>query len=41
MSEETAVGLMKTIIADQRQIIEDVTGKSAEEIRSQTGRNPY
>jgi len=31
MSEETAVGLMKTIIADQRKIIADVTGKPAEE----------
>lgn len=31
MSEKTAVGLMKTIIADQRKIIADVTGKPAEE----------
>lgn len=31
MSEETAVGLMKTIIADQRKIIADVTGKPAKE----------
>ena len=31
MSEETAVDLMKTIIADQRQIIEEVTGKPAKE----------
>ena len=31
MTEETAVDLLKTIIADQRQIIEDVTGKPAEE----------
>jgi hypothetical protein len=31
MSEETAVGLMKSIIADQRQIIEEVSGKPAEE----------
>lgn len=30
MSEETAVDLLKTIIADQREIIEDVTGKPAE-----------
>lgn len=31
MTEETAVDLMKTIIADQRQIITDVTGKPVEE----------
>ncbi|MBO0323245.1 glycosyl hydrolase 115 family protein [Muricauda sp. CAU 1633] len=31
MSEETAVDLLKTIIADQREIIKDVTGKPAEE----------
>lgn len=31
MSENTAVDLLKTIIADQRQIIADVTGKPAEE----------
>jgi hypothetical protein len=31
MSEETAVGLMKTIIADQRKIIEEVSGKPAAE----------
>ncbi|MFD3002355.1 glycosyl hydrolase 115 family protein [Pontibacter toksunensis] len=31
MSEETAVDLMKTIIADQRHIIADVTGKPAKE----------
>ncbi|MEZ4850907.1 MAG: glycosyl hydrolase 115 family protein [Bacteroidia bacterium] len=31
MSEETAVGLMKTIIEDQRQIIEEVTEKPAKE----------
>src|SRR5690606_24861617 len=31
MGEETAVGLLKTIIADQREIIEEVTGKPAEE----------
>ncbi|PRY52776.1 glycosyl hydrolase family 115 (putative glucuronidase) [Arcticibacter pallidicorallinus] len=30
MSEETSVGLLKTIIKDQRQIISDVTGKPAE-----------
>lgn len=30
MTEETAVGLMKTIIADQRKIIADVTGKPAD-----------
>lgn len=30
MSEDTAVGLMKTIIADQRKIISDVTGMPAE-----------
>lgn len=30
MSEETAVGLLKEIIADQREIIADVTGKPAE-----------
>lgn len=32
MTEETAIGLLKTIIADQREILEDVTGKPAEEI---------
>ncbi len=31
MSEETAVGLLKGIIADQRKIIADVTGKPANE----------
>ncbi len=31
MSEGTAIDLMKRIIADQRQIIEEVTGKPAEE----------
>ncbi len=31
MSEETAVGLLKEIIADQREIITEVTGKPAEE----------
>ncbi len=31
MSEETAVDLMRTIIADQRKIIADVTGKPAQE----------
>lgn len=31
MTEETAVNLLKTIIADQRKIIADVTGKPAEE----------
>lgn len=31
MSEETAVDLLKTIIADQRKIISDVTGRPAEE----------
>lgn len=31
MTEETAVDLMKTIIADQRKIIEEVTGKPARE----------
>ena len=31
MSEETAVGLLKEIIADQREIIADVTGKPAQE----------
>ena len=31
MSEETAVELMQEIIADQRQILEEVTGKAAEE----------
>ncbi|MBN2425182.1 MAG: glycosyl hydrolase 115 family protein [Calditrichaceae bacterium] len=31
MSENTAVDLLKTIIADQRKIIADVTGKPAEE----------
>ncbi|MBN2166325.1 MAG: glycosyl hydrolase 115 family protein [Marinilabiliaceae bacterium] len=31
MSEETAVGLLKEIIADQREIIADVTGKPAHE----------
>jgi hypothetical protein len=31
MAEETAVDLMKNIIADQRQIIADVTGKPAEQ----------
>ncbi|MFC1838620.1 glycosyl hydrolase 115 family protein [Thermodesulfobacteriota bacterium] len=31
MSEETAVDLLKTIIADQREIIADVTGKPPEE----------
>ena len=31
MSEETAVGLMKTIIEDQREIIEEVTEKPVEE----------
>lgn len=31
MSEETAVGLMKTIIADQRKIISEVTGKPADQ----------
>ena len=31
MSEETAVDLLKTIIKDQREIIEDVTGKPARE----------
>lgn len=32
MAEETAVGLLKTIIADQRQILEEVLGKPASEI---------
>ncbi len=32
LSEETAVDLLKTIIADQREILEDVTGKKAEDI---------
>jgi len=31
LSEETAINLLKTIIADQRKIIADVTGKPAEE----------
>ncbi|MFY0686384.1 MAG: glycosyl hydrolase 115 family protein [Cyclobacteriaceae bacterium] len=31
MTEETAIDLMQTIIADQREIIADVTGKPAEE----------
>jgi hypothetical protein len=31
MSEETAVDLLKTIIADQRQIISDISGKPAKE----------
>jgi hypothetical protein len=31
MSESTAINLLKTIIADQRKIIADVTGKPAEE----------
>lgn len=30
MSEDTAIGLMETIVADQRKIIADVTGKPAE-----------
>ena len=32
MTEETAIDLLQTIIADQRKIITDVTGKPAEEI---------
>ncbi len=32
MAEEAAVGLLKTIIADQRQILEEVVGKPAAEI---------
>jgi hypothetical protein len=32
MSEKTAVNLLKTIIADQRKILTEVTGKPAEEI---------
>ena len=32
MAEDTAVDLLKTIITDQREILEDVTGRPAEEV---------